>query len=88
MLTFRIVTVVPEAFPGILGHCLAGKAMANGLWSCETFDIKECGVGKYRKIDDRPFGGGSGMIFLAEVVAQSIDRAVHGTENPHNLYER
>jgi tRNA (guanine37-N1)-methyltransferase len=62
-------------FPGPLGHSLAGKALASGLWSLDVRDIREHGIDKHRHVDDTPAGGGPGMVMRADVLAASIDAA-------------
>ena len=57
-----ILTLFPEMFPGPLATALAGKALAAGLWSLETRNIREAGLGRHRSVDDTPFGGGAGMV--------------------------
>jgi tRNA (guanine37-N1)-methyltransferase len=70
-----IITIFPEMFPGPLGISLAGKALANGIWSLATVDIREHGLGVHRAVDDTPAGGGPGMVMRADVLAQAIDAA-------------
>ena len=70
-----VLTLYPEMFPGPLGISLLGKALANGLWSLETRDIREHGLGKHRTVDDTPAGGGPGMVIRADVAAAAIDAA-------------
>jgi tRNA (guanine37-N1)-methyltransferase len=71
-----ILTLYPEMFPGTLGHSLAGDALARGLWSLETWQIREHGIGRHRVVDDTPAGGGVGMVLKADVLAAAIDAAV------------
>jgi tRNA (guanine37-N1)-methyltransferase len=68
-----ILTIFPELFPGPLGASLAGKALGNGIWSCEAVDIRDFGEGKHRSVDDSPAGGGPGMVMRADVLARAID---------------
>lgn len=75
----RVITLFPEAFPGILGHSLTGRAMARGLWALETIDLREFGIGRHRNVDDTPAGGGAGMVLRPDVVAAALDRAAIGT---------
>lgn len=63
-----VLTVFPEAFPGPLGVSLAGKALAQGLWSLEALDLRDHTRDKHRSVDDAPFGGGPGMVMRPEVV--------------------
>ncbi|WP_046861789.1 tRNA (guanosine(37)-N1)-methyltransferase TrmD [Microvirga massiliensis] len=74
-MTFRatILTILPEMFPGPLGHSLAGDALARGVWSLETRDIREHGIGRHRAVDDTPAGGGPGMVMRCDVVAAALD---------------
>jgi tRNA (guanine37-N1)-methyltransferase len=70
-----IITLFPEAFPGTLGLSLIGKALRGGLWSLETVNLRDFGVGPHRNVDDTPAGGGAGMIIRADVAAAAIDAA-------------
>ncbi|MCX8507268.1 MAG: tRNA (guanosine(37)-N1)-methyltransferase TrmD [Rhodobacteraceae bacterium] len=75
----KLITLFPEAFPGILGLSLTGKALAEGLWALETCDLRPFGIGKHRNVDDTPAGGGAGMVLRADVVAAALDEAALGT---------
>jgi tRNA (guanine37-N1)-methyltransferase len=75
MFRATLLTLFPNMFPGPLGQSLAGEALAKGLWSLETHDIREQGLGKHRAVDDTPAGGGPGMVMRADVVAASFDAA-------------
>lgn len=68
-----VLTLYPEAFPGVLGVSLAGKALAEKRWSLETVDIRTFGDGPHRKVDDAPAGGGAGLVMRADVAAAAID---------------
>ena len=76
-MTFRatVLTLFPEMFPGPLGISLAGKALAEGLWSLEARDIRASATSKHRNVDDTPAGGGPGMVMRADVLAAAIDAA-------------
>jgi tRNA (guanine37-N1)-methyltransferase len=56
-----------------LGQSLAGKALASGLWSLETQDIRNHATDKHRTVDDTPAGGGPGMVMKADVLATALD---------------
>jgi tRNA (guanine37-N1)-methyltransferase len=60
-------------FPGPLGFSLAGDALARGLWALEARNIRDHGLGRHRAVDDRPAGGGPGMVIRADVLAASLD---------------
>lgn len=68
-----IVTLFPEAFPGTLGVSLIGKALHEGVWSLETVNVRDFGIGPHKSVDDTPAGGGAGMVIRADVAAAVID---------------
>ena len=53
----RVVTLFPDAFPGVLGHSLTGSALKDGKWQLFTHDLRAFGIGKHRNVDDTPAGG-------------------------------
>ncbi len=71
-----ILTLYPEMFPGPLGISLAGRALAEGKWSCEPIQIRDFATDKHRSVDDTPAGGGAGMVMRADVLASAVDDAV------------
>jgi tRNA (guanine37-N1)-methyltransferase len=76
----RVITLFPEAFPGVLGHSLTGRALKDGLWGLEAIDLRPFGIGKHRNVDDTPAGGGAGMVLRADVLGRAITFAQRGTE--------
>ena len=68
----RVITLLPEAFPGMLGQSLLGKALDQGLWRLETVDLRTFGEGRHRNVDDTPAGGGAGMVIRADILARAI----------------
>lgn len=82
-MSFRatVLTLYPEMFPGMLGFSLAGKALAEGVWSLETIQIRDFATDKHRTVDDTPSGGGPGMVMRADVLARAIDHAA-GVDDP------
>src|SRR3984957_6304732 len=76
--TATVLTLFPEMFPGPLGHSLAGKALAEGLWRLAAVDIRDFARDKHRSVDDAPFGGGPGMVLRPDIV----DAAIVGTSAP------
>lgn len=68
-----IVTLFPEMFPGPLGLSLAGDALRRGVWALDTVDMRQHGIGRHRRVDDSPAGGGPGMVLRADVVAAALD---------------
>lgn len=76
--TAQIITLLPQAFPGVLGESLTGRALHDGLWQLQTFDLRSHGIGKHRNVDDTPAGGGAGMVLRPDVVASAIAEARAG----------
>ena len=70
-----ILTLFPEMFPGPLGLSLVGQALTAGIWSLETTQIRDFGLGRHRAVDDHPAGGGAGMVLRPDVLAATIDKA-------------
>jgi len=72
-----VLTIFPDMFPGPLGISLAGKALASGIWSLDTHDIRNAATDKHRTVDDTPAGGGAGMVMKADVLARALDTVPH-----------
>ena len=76
----RIFTLYPEIFPGHLEKGLYGKALLNKTWSLDIVNIRDSAEDKHKTVDDTPFGGGTGMLMKADVLARSIDHNVNKNE--------
>jgi tRNA (guanine37-N1)-methyltransferase len=70
---FDIVTLFPGIFPGYLGQSLLHKAIERGLVEVHVHDIREWSTDKHHKVDDRPFGGGPGMVMRVEPVVECVE---------------
>lgn len=73
--TAQVVTLFPEAFPGVLGLSLTGRALAEGLWNLRSIDLRPFGLGKHRNVDDTPAGGGAGMVIRPDVMDAALREA-------------
>jgi len=73
--TAQVITLYPEMFPGPLGHALAGRALAGGIWRLETLPLRAFALDRHRSVDDTPAGGGPGMVLRVDVMARAVDRA-------------
>tara|TARA_Y100000590_G_scaffold323452_1_gene366738 strand:+ start:469 stop:1158 length:690 start_codon:yes stop_codon:yes gene_type:complete len=85
MWTARVFTLYPELFPGPLGVGLYKRALEKKLWSLEVVNIRDYAEDKHKTVDDTPFGGGSGMLMRADVVANSLDKNI-SDENESIIY--
>ena len=81
-----VLTLFPDMFPGPLGVSLVGQALAAGLWSLTTLQIRDFGLGKHRQVDDTPAGGGAGMVLRADVLGPALDAARSGNPDAPLIY--
>ena len=70
----KVFTLYPEIFPGPLAKGLFGKALENKLWEMKVVNIRDAATDKHKTVDDTPYGGGSGMLLRADVLAKSLDQ--------------
>jgi len=78
----RVFTLYPEMFPGPLASGLYKKALEKKIWLLEVVNIKDYATDKHKTVDDRPFGGGSGMVIKADVLANSLDKNIFNNKEP------
>jgi tRNA (guanine37-N1)-methyltransferase len=72
---FDLITLFPEMFAAVRDHGVSGRAHLRGLWSLHAWNPRDFTHDVHRTVDDRPFGGGPGMVMMAEPLAQAV-RAV------------
>ncbi|HQR56956.1 MAG TPA: tRNA (guanosine(37)-N1)-methyltransferase TrmD [Burkholderiaceae bacterium] len=72
---FDVVTLFPAMFAAITEHGITRRAHELGLWSLTTWNPRDFTTDAHRTVDDRPYGGGPGMIMMAEPLALAIDAA-------------
>ena len=78
----RVFTLYPELFPGPLGSGLYKKALEKKLWSLEVVNIRDYATDKHKTVDETPFGGGSGMLIKADVLANSLEKNISNKNEP------
>ena len=76
----QVFTLYPEIFPGPLSKGLYGKALSNNLWKLKVVNIRDSADDKHKTVDDTPYGGGSGMLLKADVLAKSLDENKNESE--------
>ena len=76
MFQAQVFTLYPEVFPGPLSKGLYGKAMTNKLWNLSVINIRDAATDKHKTVDDTPYGGGTGMLLKADVLANALDQKV------------
>ena len=70
----QVFTLYPEIFPGPLSKGLYGKALSKNLWNLNIVNIRDAAEDKHKTVDDTPYGGGSGMLLKADILAKSLDQ--------------
>ena len=78
---FNIITLCPEFFTSPLHAALMGRAREARLISCAFFNPRDCALDKHRSVDDRPYGGGPGMVMMLEPLL----RCLRGIEKPGRI---
>ena len=79
-----IVTIFPEYFTGPLDAALLGKARAKGLLDIRVHDLRAHTTDKHRTVDDEPFGGGPGMVMMAQPWFEAVE-AIDGWERARRV---
>lgn len=69
---FEILTIFPEFFRGFFEHGIVRRALATGLVEIAVIDLREFTQDRHRTVDDRPFGGGEGMVLKPEPLAEAL----------------
>lgn len=82
----KVITLFPDLFPGPLGCSVTGKALSNNLWELEKIALRQFGIGVHKTVDDKPFGGGPGMVFRPDVVANALEFASNGQNTHKDLW--
>ena len=69
-----IITIFPEMFAPVLNESIMRRAQGKGKVAFHIHDLRDYTLDKHRKVDDRPFGGGSGMVMCAEPIFRATDK--------------
>ena len=77
-----VLTLFPEMFPSVLGASILGRAAESGIVSYHTHDIRDWADNKHRKVDDRPFGGGPGMVMMCQPLHDAVVAVEAMNESP------
>lgn len=79
---FDVVTLFPDMFPGYLSQSLLYKAIQRGLVEVFVHDLRRWAGDKHQKVDDRPFGGGPGMVLRVQPVVEGVEEIQTQGEQP------
>jgi tRNA (guanine37-N1)-methyltransferase len=79
---FDVLTLFPAIFQGYLTQSLLNLAIQRGLVDIHLWNIRDFAGGKHKVVDDRPYGGGPGMVLMAEPVFAAVETVQHGQASP------
>ncbi|MCD4728577.1 MAG: tRNA (guanosine(37)-N1)-methyltransferase TrmD [Pirellulales bacterium] len=82
---FDILTLFPDIFPGYLGESLLKRAIQSGLVDVRLHNIRDWSEGKHNTVDDRPFGGGPGMVMKVDTVVECVEAVRGQAPDPGHL---
>jgi tRNA (guanine37-N1)-methyltransferase len=86
MLKVKVFSLYPEIFPGPLGIGMYKKAREKKIWDLDVINIRDYANDKHGAVDDTPYGGGSGMLMRADVLANALDKNIENIDNQKNIY--
>ncbi len=82
---YEIITIFPEFFDSVFSCGILSKAREKGLVDIKVSNLRDFAGDKHKVVDDKPYGGGEGMLFLPEPLGKAIDSAKSGTEKTATL---
>ena len=77
---FDVLTIFPEIFEAVLGSSIIGRAQDAGLLSVTACNIRDFSTDKHKKTDDYPYGGGNGLVMLAQPIYDAYTSIVEKSE--------
>ena len=83
---FDCITLFPEMFSAITGSGITRRALEQGRWQLQLWNPRDFTSDNYRTVDDRPYGGGPGMVMLAEPLERAIAAAREGAPQATVIY--
>ena len=83
--TAHILTLFPEMFPGPLGFSIIGKALEEKNWLLELIKLQNLSKKGPKYVDDKPYGGGPGMIIKSEIVHEALKQTIKKIKNNYSL---
>jgi len=86
VIRFDVVTLFPEMFGALTGSGIASRALEAGLWKLVTWNPRDFTEDNYRTVDDRPYGGGPGMVMLAAPIERTLDAVQAGGGGGRVIY--
>ncbi len=85
-MTIEILTIFPEMFDSVFSSSILGRARAQGLLDLRTRDIRPYSASKHKNTDDYPFGGGAGMVMMAQPIMDAMAAASASLPGARRIY--
>lgn len=80
---FNIITLFPETIQSLTNYSILGRALDTEIIEIKTYNLRDFGIGKYKQVDDTPYGGGAGMLLKVDILGKAIEKV--RTENPNTF---
>ena len=85
-MTVKVLTIFPEMFTSVLSSSILKRGIENNLLDIECIDIREFSNHKHKNTDDYPFGGGAGMVMLAQPIVDAMAFATKDMTDPLRIF--
>lgn len=72
---FSVITLFPDFIENLNKYSIIGRALNSKIIDLKTINLRDFGLGAYHRVDDRPYGGGTGMLLRVDVVTDAINKA-------------
>ncbi|MEK7134936.1 MAG: tRNA (guanosine(37)-N1)-methyltransferase TrmD, partial [Patescibacteria group bacterium] len=82
MINFDIITIFPEAFNSYLNTSILKRAQKNKKIKINIINLRDFTIDKHRTTDEKPYGGGAGMVLMAEPLIKAVDYVKKSKKNP------
>jgi len=82
---FDVLTLFPDLFAGYLTQSILNKALASRLVEIHLWNLRDWAQGKHKSVDDRPFGGGPGMVLMPEPVFAAVEAVQASAPEPGTI---
>ena len=83
---FDIITLFPEMFSAIKEEGVIGRAMKKSLISINTWQLRDFSSNNYRNVDEKPYGGGAGMVIQVKPIRDCISKIKQSSPNTKVIY--
>ena len=84
IMRFDIITIFPEIFRGVFEFGIIRRAVEAGLIEIKIHDLRDYTHDRHRQVDDRPFGGGAGMVMKPEPLFRAVEAITHSATDVSN----